>query len=152
MEKKVVHCSSRFVDEYVSYYTLFGYKLIEKKEQLFSRSRLSFEREEVNQEVNNVEMKYHLHPSLTLFPMIFGCLAIVILTTLFLIFALSHKDDKLLYFIYFMIPALSVLLLISGYSYLRYSFDSKNIAILSNLSEIKKELGAINHEQERKES
>ena len=141
MEKKVVRCSSHFKKEYLAYFELFGYQLNEEKDLPFSRSKLVFTREEANQKVKDVEFEYRLRPSLTIFPMILACIAVVALTTLFLVFAFTHKDDKLLYFIYFMIPALAVLLLISGYSYLRYNFDSKNISILTSLSDIKKELG-----------
>ena len=142
MEKKKVRCSLHFKRKIIQFYELLGYKLKDEKNLLFSRVLLNFEREEEpSEKVSDVEFKYRLYPSLTIFPMVIGSLIAIVLITLFLIFAFSKSEDKFLYFVYFMTPALALLLLISGYSYVRYSFDSKNVDILTDLNKIRKELG-----------
>lgn len=141
MEKKNVRLPMQFKDKVVEYYKLFGYELTGESNLLFNRLKLEFSREESNEKVKNVEYKYALRPFLTFLPLALALFLIVLLTTLFLIFVMSNRGDRLTYFLCFMLPAFAILPLVAIYTYLRYSFDSKNISILSDLNIIKKELG-----------
>ena len=139
MESKSIRCPYQFKNKIVEYYSLFGYELKEEKDLLFSRIKLTFEREEASDKVREVENKYPLRNFLSFYPLMFGCLLIILFTTLFLIFTLSG-GDRLTYFLYFMIPVFIILPLVAVYTYLRYSIDSKNILVLSDLNIIRKEL------------
>ena len=141
MEKKIVRLPMQFKDKVVEYYKLFGYELTGESNLLFNRLKLEFSREDSNEKVKNVEYKYALRPFLTFLPLALALFLIVLLTTLFLIFVMSNNGDRLTYFLCFMVPAFAILPLVAIYTYLRYSFDSKNISILSDLNIIKKELG-----------
>ena len=66
---------------------------------------------------------------------------ILLLTTLFLVFAMSGNGDRMSNFLYFMVPAFVLLPLLAVYTFLKNSFDNKNIALLTDLNSIKKELG-----------
>lgn len=139
MESKSIRCPYQFKEKVVEYYSLFGYQLKEEKDLLFSRIKLTFERDEVSEKYRGVELKYPLRSFLTFYPLAIGCLLILIFTTLFLVFTL-RGGDRMQYFLYFMIPVFVILPLIALYTYLRYSIDSKNVIVLSDLNKIKKEL------------
>lgn len=139
MKKRIITCPYQIKEHVKDYFALFSYTLEEEKEVLFSRYKMTFVREEENKKYDEIENKYMLSPFLSFFPVIIGCLIILLLVTLFLIFTLSG-GDRLSYFLYFMIPAFIILPLISVYSYLRFHFDNKNIGILTELKNIKKEL------------
>ena len=139
MKKRIITCPYQIKEQVKDYFALFSYALEEEKEVLFSRYKMTFVREEENKKYDEIENKYMLSPFLSFFPVIIGCLIILLLVTLFLIFTLSG-GDRLSYFLYFMIPAFIILPLISVYSYLRFHFDNKNIGILTELKNIKKEL------------
>lgn len=140
MEKKSICCSYQFKDKLMEYYSLFGYHLLEEKDFLFSRKKLVFLRDEASEEVKKVEKKYQLSPFLNFFPIVIACVMIVVLTTLFLVFALRGGGDRFSYFVYFMVPTFVLLPLIALYTCLRYHFDNKNIEILMKVNDIKKEL------------
>ena len=139
MENNIVRCQKQIKKEVVEYYQLFNYELQEEKEYLFGRIKLTFSRNESSNEVKEVEGKYRLSPFLTFYPLILGCLLIVVLTTLFLIFGFKG-EDRWTYFLAFMLPVFLLLPLMALYTYLRFKCDNKNVEILSNLNNIKKEL------------
>lgn len=139
MKKRIVACPYQLKEQVKDYFSLFNYRLEDEKEGLFSRYKMTFVREEDDEKLDKVEFKYNLSPFLTFFPVIIGCLIILLLVTLFLIFTLSG-GDRMSYFLYFMIPAFIILPLIAVYTYLRFHFDNKNIEVLTNLKNIKKEL------------
>ena len=139
MEIKTIRCPYQFKEKIIEYFSLFNYQLKEEKDLPFSRKKLVFEREEASEKVREVEMKYPLRSFLTFYPLAIGCLLILIFTTLFLVFTL-RGGDRMQYFLYFMIPVFVILPLVAVYTYLRYSIDSKNIIVLSDLHKIRKEL------------
>ena len=140
MEKKSLHCPYQFKDQIIDYYSLFGYQFDEVKNYPFGRCKLSFHREAVDEKVKEVESKYRLRPFLTFYPVAFACLLVLILATLFLVFAFKGGEDRFSYFLMFMVPTFALLPLIAVYTYIRYHFDSKNLEMLTSLRDIKKEL------------
>ena len=140
MEKKSLHCSLQFKDKIIDYYSLFGFQFDGVKNYPFGRCKISFHRDEANEKVKEVENKYRLRPFLTFYPVAFACLLVLILATLFLVFALKGGEDRFSYFLYFMVPTFALLPLIALYTYIRYHFDSKNLETLTSLRDIKKEL------------
>ena len=144
---KRISCPEQFKTHVIEYHSLFGYSLMGEKNLPFSRVKLEFKREECDAKIKEVEFKYRLRPFLTFYPLAVGCFIILILATLFLIFSLKGNGDKFTYFLMFMVPTFSILPLIAIYTYLRYSFDSKNIKVLYDLPYIKKELGGYSDGQ-----
>ena len=140
MEKKSLHCPAQFKDQIIDFYSLFGFCFDEMKNYPFGRCKLSFHRDESSEKVKDVENKYRLRPFLTFYPVAFACLLVLVLATLFMVFALKGGEDRFSYFLYFMVPTFVLLPLIALYTYLRYHFDSKNLETLSSLRDIKKEL------------
>lgn len=139
MKKRIITCPYQIKEQVKEYFALFSYTLEEETEALFSRYKMTFVKEEDNKKYDEIETKYTLSPFLSFIPVIIGCLLILLLVTLFLVFTLSG-GDRLSYFLYFMLPAFIILPLNAIYTYLRFHFDSKNIQILSDLNIIKKEL------------
>lgn len=140
MEKRIISCPEQFKNQVVDYHSLFGYELKEEKGLFFSRVKLVFERQNSDEKKREVEFKYRLRPFLTFLPLVFACFIVLVLATLFLVFSLKGDGTKFNYFLCFMVPTFCILPLIAGYTFLKYSFDSKNITILTDLSSIKKEL------------
>lgn len=150
MENKKVKCTLHFKRKIIQYYELLGYHLDDEKNLSFSRVALYFSRqEEPSEKVSDIELKYSLAPSLSLFPVVFMSIGVIVLATLFLIFTFTDPENKMQYFVYYMIPGLSLLLLTAVYSFIRYSFDSKNIEILTDLNKLRIELGIPKDEQEK---
>lgn len=141
MENIIISCPNQFKEKVVEYHKLFGYQLNSESDLLLNRVKLEFVRKEVNEKVKEVEFKYPLRPFLTFIPLAIGCVLILLLTTLFLVFAMSGNGDRMSNFLYFMVPAFVLLPLLAVYTFLKNSFDNKNIALLTDLNSIKKELG-----------
>ena len=140
MEKKRINCPEQFRNQIIEYFSLFGYQVLQEKKLPFSRLQITFARHESNQKADMVMMKHSLHPFLTFYPLVVGCFLILLIATLFLVFSLTGNGDRFNNFLYFMVPTFALLPLIALYTFLRYTFDSKNIAILTDLNEIKKDL------------
>ena len=140
MEKKSVRCPYQFKDQIIDFYSLFGFQFDEVKNYPFGRCKLSFHRDGFDDGVKEAENKYRLRPFLTYYPVAAACLLVLVLATLFLVFAFKGGENRFTYFLYFMVPTFALLPLIAVYTYVRYHFDSKNLEMLTSLRDIKKEL------------
>jgi len=140
MEKKTIRAPYQLKEQIVEYHNLLGYQLEEEKNLPFSGLKLVFSREKSDEKVVKVEMEYRLYPFLNFIPVIIGCLIILVLATLFFVFSMTNTEARLTYFFSFMIPAFCILPFMAVYTYFRFSFDAKNIRVLTSLNDIKKSL------------